>query len=476
MSLAVWMIAGPALGADLSVLEAQLERFPDDYASAAALGKAAVQAGDGELALRGWRAAQRVSGGNLESSAGVVLALTALGRHIDARAAAEALVVAHPDSAKAWVTHAWAWRWEPILPQRSAWQATRSYQMAAAAARVQGGGSELWCGLGYTRWSLGDIRRSREAFEASDSVCGRQGLASMPPVWRVWGSAAAGLAAYADHPWRASGRHVGGQVGARWSEAVGVDLSVRRVTVDGAWPDDSRPPPDRFTPPPLEEDTVGQTELWARTGGRVGTVGGDALVGVVQIDGAESGSAHALGGRAWAQLSAVTLGLSAVSTSYDSGDNLQLGADLELPLHAAVALMGGVDHTRAADQVTTAAGPTGPVTSELLDQGSSGWGAVRAAVWPAGLSLSLGGRLGRELRPVRFAVPAVWNLDEALLGSGFADISWRLDDHFTLFGGLERVRLEDPLPDAPHSLGEGKLTTGHLGLRLDLGPRPKETR
>lgn len=472
MSLAVLMMAGPVLGADLSALEAQLGRFPDDYASAAALGKAAVEAGDGELALRGWQAALRLSGGNLESSAGMVLALTALGRHSEAREAADALVAAHPASATAWTAHAWAWRWEPVLPQRSAWRATRGYEEALQ----HGGASDVWCGLGHARRALGDTRRSRAAFGESASVCGRQGLASTPGGWRAWGSVAGGVAGYSNHPWRESGSHLGGQVGARWSEAVGVDLSARRVTVDGAWPDQSVRRPDSSKPPPLVDATVGQTELWARAGGRTGTVGGDVLVGLVQIDDQEAGSVRALGGRAWTQLSAVTLGFSAVSTTYDSGDNLQVGAELELPLNRAVTVLGGADHTRSSDSVTAADGAGGTSTLVLYDQGSSGWAAVRATAWSAGLSLTLGGRFGRELRPVRMAVPAIWNLDEALLGSGFADVGWRIHDRFTLFGGLERVRLADPIPDAALSLGESKLTTGHLGLRLDFGPWPTETR
>ena len=466
ITLLVW---GAALGGSLSELEAQLQQFPDDYATAVALGRAAVDAGDGELALRAWLRAAEVSGGNLESGQGAVLALTAVGRHAEAREAADALVEEYPDSPTVWSVHAWAWRWVPTLPHRSAWKATRSYETAIEL----GGGGDAQCGLGYTRRALGDGRGAREAFTASSSACGRRGLAETPDGWRAWASMAGGLTGYTEHVWRESGNHVGGQVGARWSDTVGVDLTARRVSTSGV-----RPPPKaregKLGPPPVVDATVVQTEVWARVGARSGTAGGDVLVGSVSISGDDSGSALAAGGRAWMQVSPLTLGVSGVSTTYDDSAHLQLGVDLDLPISPSVSLGWGVDHTRLFSTTTVVDG-TGQITEvELSDSGMSGWLLGRYWFAKPDVTLSVGGRMGREVSPVRLAQPAIWNLDEALLRSSFADIGWRVDGRFTFFGGVERVRLDSPPEESPLSPGESILTTGYVGLRVDLGPRPTE--
>lgn len=464
------LMLGLTLAGDLSDLEARFREYPDDYATAAALGRAAVEVGDGELALEAWRRAVELSGGNFESAMGRVLALTAAGRHSDARLAADALVEAHPDNPAAWSTRAWAWRWEPTLPQRSALKALRSYEEALQ----RGASGDVYCGLGYTRRALGDTLGARAAFIEADSSCGRGGLARTPRGWRAWGSVSGGLTGYTNHLWRESGNHAGAQVGARWADTVGADISARRVTANGSLPDPDGIVEGEPGPPPVVEATVGQTELWARAGGRGSTFGADVLVGLASIDGDESGSARAVGGRAWKQVSPVTLGLSGISTTYDDGDQLQLGIDVELPIQPSSALMAGLDHTRLTGSATYEDSSGEATTVDLSDRGMSGWVAGRYWFVEPDLTLTGGGRVGREVRPVRLAAPSMWNLDESLLRSAFVDIGWRIDDRFTLFGGVERVRLDDPLPDEALSPGESTLATGYLGLRVDLGPRPME--
>ncbi len=464
------LVFGAALSADVSVLEAQLHQFPDDYATASALGKAAVDAGNGELALWAWQRAMEISGGNRESGQGVVLALTASGRHAEAREAANALVAKYPTSADVWSVHAWAWRGTPTLPHRSAWKAARSYETAIEL----GGGGDAQCGLGYTRRARGDAQGARAAFTASDSACGRRGRAITPGGWKAWASATGGATAYLSHAWRDSGNHVGGQVGVRWSDTVGMDLTARRVSASGALPDSTAEVLGPHRPPPLVSSTVVQTEVWTRVGARTKAIGGDVLVGSATSSGAELGSALAAGGRAWMQMSPLTLGVSGLSTTYEDSTHLQLGVDCNLPILPTVSMGWGVDHTRLSDTTVVAAGTGLRGETDRSDLGTSGWVSGRYWFSAPDVTLSLGGRLGREVRPVRVAQPALWNLEEALLRSAFADIGWRVNDRFTLFGGVEGVRLDAPLEASPLFTGESTLTTGYTGLRVDLGPRPME--
>jgi len=453
----MWVLAlATAFGADLGVLERNFDRFPEDYATAMALGEAALAAGEADVALLAFERAVGLSKGNFESRRGQVLAQSLAGEHVAAIAAGNALVADFPDRPDAHAARAWVWRWQPVLPQLSAVMASRGYTRALSL----GGGGDLACGLGWTRWGLGDAFGARHAFDATDAACAESGRRATPRgVWMT-GAALGGATGFTDHAWRQTSNTLGAQVGASWSSLVGVDATVRRVGVTGET--DTLDPLQPPGVPPAEALTLSaqQSELWLRARTRGRRFGGEGLFGILSATGDLEQSGTFFGARGWAQLAPVTVGLSGVSATYDDADHLQLGIDLDLPLTPTVALSGGVQNTR----LTT------------TETATMGWGAVRYQSPDDRFQAQLGARFGSELRPVRMAEPSVWNLDDTVRQSAFATLSWRIDDRFTLFSGAERLRLEGTSSTNPVLASESTATTGHVGLRVDLGPVPREDR
>ena len=459
--LAAGLALGSEGGAELGGLEDRFERLPQDYASAVALGDAALQAGDADRALMAWERAVALSKGNFESRRGEVLALTLAGRHRAATEAGDALTADFPDRPEAWAVRAWAWRWQPWLPQRSAHVALRSY----AEAMARGGAGDTGCGVGWCRWALGDHWGAHRAFSDTAAPCAADGLRATPQAVSGWGAAFGGGAVYADHPWRTAGSLAGLQVGGAWSTRVAADATVRRVGAQGTAIDPTAvPAPGEL--PATADVSAQQAEVWLRVHTRSRHVGGSGLVASVDSTGDEVGWARIFGGRAWAHLGPVTLALTGAAARHEDGDHGQAGVDLHLPLTPWLAVLGGGQGTHFAPTASDAA-PVG---------GGMGWGAVRVAGPEGRLSAQLGARLGTEVRPVRIDLPAVWNLDEALRQSADVRVAWRIDDRFTLWSGAERIRLAPPSGSTAPPAPESTATTGHLGLRVDLGPRALEDR
>ncbi len=453
------LLTASVWAADLGTLARNFDRFPEDYATAIALGQGALAEGDAEYAVEAFQRAVSLSDGNYESREGLVLAYTLAGNHTAAVAEGNTLIADHPDLPGAWATRAWAWRWNPTLPQRSAFVAARSYQHA-----LQLGGPESFrCGEAWSRWGLGDHQGAYRRFSATNAPCREAGLRATAPTWTPYGAVMAGGSMFTDHEWRTTNNAIGAQVGVRRSTAFGMDATVRRVGVHGETAIiDATAPPD--APTFTSAITAQQTEFWLRGHARAGWVGVEGLFGSATTSGDFDASARVVGGRARAQLSAVTLGASGLATAYNDGAHTQLGLDLDLPLHPRVALSGGV-------QLTSFVAST---DDSVDDQGTMGWGAVRWASESGRVTGQVGLRLGREVRPVRIADPSIWNIDEALVGSGFASLGWRIDDRFTLFSGAEVVRLAPQLDSTSVTPTGSTVTAGHVGLRVDFGPKPGE--
>lgn len=461
--IALLAAAGLAGAAELAALQRTFERFPDDYQSAVALGDAALAAGDGALATTAYGRAVALSDGNFESRRGQVLALSLAGEHDAAVIAGNDLTTDFSDRPQAWAARAWAHRWRPTFPQYSAAMAAHSYTRALHL----GGPSELSCGLGWSRWALGDAVGAHRVFSDADAPCGEAGMTATPQRLSVTGAAYGGGTGFAEHSWRRSGSLVGAQVGLTWSTLAGADVTVRRVGVTGeSITADAVPEPGGAPPTPVAISAT-QSEVWLRASTRGRRVGVHGLFGSVSTTGDLESSGQLFGGRGWVQLPGVTLGVSGASGIYTDGTSVQVGGDLILPLMPAVALAGGVQHTRF-------------VSSDALSEprsGTSGWASVRVSAVDHRFGVELGARFGAEVRPVRMAEPMVWNLDDTLHESAFGVVSWRIDDRFTLFGGGERLRLTTPSDTASMSSTqevESTVTTGHVGLRVTLGPTPRE--
>ncbi len=454
-------------------------RHPEDYGAQVALARAAQAAGDTERALVAWSKALALSEGGFEARVGHTLALTAAGRHAEARAAAADLVADRPDSGLAWAVAGWAWRWSPGLPRRSAWRAIQAYEQAAA----HGGPGAVGCGVGWCRRAVGDLAGAAAAFAATPAPCGAAGLAALPQGLTVEGGLAGGLVAYRDHAWRTGGHLTQARLGLDHSSGLGGAFTVRRLVTAGQRLDpDAAPaalagasPPSAAPPAPvLEAVDAAQTELWATVSGRGRRVGGTAVAGHFFSSG-DLGVAGgtAAGARGWLWLSAAELALSASTGRYDDGHTWAAGAALGVVLWPGLAAEAGLDHARFVSEV------------DLLvdDQGTSAWGALRGDWARPGLSLGLVGRVGRELRPLRLETPAVWNLEAPMLRSGAATLGWALPRRAGPGRGagahelgLERARLA-PLPVTPPEVvsTESTVTVVHLALSATLGPRPRET-
>ncbi|HCH64362.1 MAG: hypothetical protein CL927_12350 [Deltaproteobacteria bacterium] len=457
--IGILMLVGLVSAGASEDLQQAFARWPEDYATAAALGAAALADHDGTWAVRAWTRAAALSNGNLESRVGLVRAYTLAGAHGEATSRAHDLVEAYPHTPTALATLGWAQRWQPRLPQRSAIHAARSYEAA-----LQLGGTDAYhCGVGWSRVQLGDRMGAHHAFAKTSARCGREGTAATQPAWSTWGTTVGGVTRFVEHPWRTRSTHMGLQAGLQRSSQVGVDITARRVGLQGVEAR-TRSTPAGSSATPIR---ARQDEIWLGGRTRARRVGVDARLGWARTVGDIDATALVMGGRGWAQLSPVTLGITGFSGAYSDGSHRQMGLDVDLPVTLDWAVSSGVQHTR----FVAASGPSGAQT------GTMGWVGARWLPRTHPWSAEAAVRIGREVRPVRLASTAVWNFEEPLLTSGMLSAGRLLGARCTGFAGVEVGALAVPEQAPPDgSLAAHTVVAGHMGLRVQSGPRAEERR
>lgn len=456
----IWLIAilaAPAAdGHDTYLsLRAAYADWPQDYAIAVGLAYAAMDRGEPRVALSAWERARKISGGNLEVQLGRIPALVATGDTTRARAEARAAVDDHPDMARAWMLHAWAWRNEAILPGIGSRIAESSYLRAATLDPEL---ASAWCGTGWSRVLQGDTLGARKAFRTASDLdyrdrCAYRGLATTRPSFEIWGSVFGAGLVFQDHAARTAGVSGVVQGGITLGEVVTLEATGRAVQVGSTAEDGS------------DGEPIHQQEGWARLAIHHKGHGAQLLIGTDHIGGLVEGKALSMGGSVWGTWWTTFRG-GFQHTTYTDGRALQANVDVVVPLHPAVSLSGGVQWSNWTPD--TDGDPTG--TASGVGNYVSGSGKLTVAGdWG---SLEVGGRGGPEYRPVRVDQTTLWNLQERIDASGFVTTTIPTTPWLDLSLSYEVMRLdtETGIADLPistdafheHVLGIG-FTFRHRG-------------
>lgn len=446
----MWLIAaGIAVAAPTPQLLAEYERYPEDYATAVAVARAALPS-DPELAVEAWERAAALSGGNLETEQGRVAALVSAGRWSEAEEVARAAAEAYPELADPALSVGWALRFRPSPPGLGVLGASSAYRHAIELDPEQADG---WCGLGWMRSARGERSGARAAFAQADALepggCGAEGLEAHPVGWTTRLSLSGYALGYDGHPLYTEAAGGSLQGGVAYDGRTWADLTLRGAALGG------NVPPYGIDPV-IPTTTTSQQEVWARTGAGAGPVDAMLVGGALRADttaGAES--ATVLGGTVSATHWLTARGELA-ATSYSDGTVTQAGGAVVVPLLPDLTVAGGAQGTWFADLEGTA------------DTGTAGWGEV--TVTPGPLTLTGGLRLGREVRPVRLLLPSVWSLDGALGPSGWASVALAVDDRLELQAGYQGAGLEAVTPFGTTS---SVVHLGSVGLTWRGGTRAR---
>ncbi len=438
----VLLCAAPAAAQDLEGLRAAAEAWPQDYATQLALARAADAAEDTDLALQAWQAAFTVSGGNLDSSLGLSMALLADGQVPQARAAAKAAVAAFPESTLALRTHAWTLRHAaPNMPGTYGFVAAeRAY---VAAYDLEPTEDDTLCGAAWTRFSLGAPVLAREDFvtlllKDSGDPCAVAGTAATRPMIRAGGGFNLTGTLYQDHDTNLGGFNalIFGNV--TFADLVYASIYGRFMGIaydSGSGTQDYR-----------------QDEIWGRVGISHLGFGGQLLAGAVGTTSSTS-AIPVFAWQGWATFGP-TLRAEGTWASYDDGNAMRGGLGLRVPVTSFLDLDGGVDISG----LITTTGQTGPYVSAHLS----------ALVRVGPLTIQPGFRAGNELRPVRIDEPSVWNTTDLIQASAFLDGTVNINPNLDLTFGYEVLRLK-PTDGSDvrhtHVISLGLAASGTGGLR-----------
>lgn len=424
--------------------------FAGDYATVVKQAQTAHAAGNLDGALRAWQDAAALSDHNRETQIGQALVLVDLGRTADATAIARQLIEQNPQDGLAHAIVGWSLRARRVLPQAGAWSAARAYQDALDI----GWPVDAGCGLGWMRSRLGDAAGARAAFTNTLAPCAADGLAAHRPTWTLGGAAWGTVSRYQQHTWREQGSVLATQVGAQSPSGQGLDLTLRRVRTQG-----TLGPPGAV---PEVVDTV-QPELWARATGQHRGWQGGLLYGHITDDSDESTDATRVLGAHGQWTGPLTGRVGAVVSSTGERQHQQLDLDASTAVTARLRPRLGLGLTRLppqdADPLDAAPRDAAPDTAASVRLGLD--------VQLAPVQLAAGVHLGRELRPVRTALPAIWNIDEPLQGSAWTTIDWTgFDGKLGVFAGYHALSLAPPppLPGGPTDLPSALVHTVHIGI------------
>lgn len=415
-------------GTSLEALERAAHDYPTDYGAQVDFARAAAAAGRFDLAVRAWDRAEALSGGNLEVHLGRLVARVGLGDTRGALADGRAARLAAPELADAWSYSGWAQRHRDP-PELGYVQAEASYRQAVTLDPEDAG---AWCGLGWMRSVRRDRPAALKAFERAEALepggCGAEGVAGQAGPWAVGGDLGLVALAWTDHSWRRSGVWLFGRAGLTWNDTVHADVVFR-----GFW--------GSYLGSTGAITSADQQEIWGRVGASNRFGGAEVLVGGVLSGDAVGSGATAVGGRAWGTWWVTLLG-EGLWARHDDGNAWQAGLTALAPVAEELTVEAGAlatGFTPDADADASVASGTG----------LSGSAALHFSV--ERYRFSIGGRGGRELRPVRMEIPAMWNVPEPLIASGWASAGVRALPFMHLSLGYEITRLLESAGDTAHA-------------------------
>ncbi len=429
----VLSLAAPAAAQTSALEQARLESeaYPQDYGAAVRLAAAATAAERHDLALLAWDRAVAVSGGNLDTALGRTVTLLALDRGREARAqAAEATTLA-PESSPAWTTRGWALRnatgFAP--PQYHLLGSEVAY---TRATHLDPGDRTAACGLAWTRLLLGDRIGARIAFgrmvEADlGDACALEGGAAAAPRVRFGGTTSFTGTLYGPGAPSTGGISVAGRAWGLIDELVGFQVAGRGSVTDPA------------------SGGYGQWEVWGGASVKHRGLGLEFL-GAVLGSNDRAAIRGVVGGRAWATFGP-SLILEASRGMYSDGDVSNLAAILKVPTTSFLTL-----HVGAAATWSTGLGqgpggaligqPYAPPSPDPVLPSARFGATLSSPPGERGVDLTVEGRVGPELRPVRFDEPSVWNVLGRMVGSLDIDARIRLPRGGGLLLGYEIVGLQ----------------------------------
>ena len=426
--------------AEVKALLAEVSAFPQDYGAHARLAAAATDAGDPALALAAWQVAEALSDGNIESTAAQVPLWLQLGEGPRARSSARDAIAADPSSAigPLWLAVAWntdAGPWAPAVGFGKAKTA------ATHAVSLDPASSSARCALAYARWGLGDERGARRAFadayandDRSPTSCRAEVPDATAPL--IASTYVSGVAHKQYRPgatmgpgpgptldWRGGGVLIADVEGG-YNEDLSFGATAKLAWVAPRIPD-------------ANGKLMQQDELWGRviaTSGGTGALGTAALI----YGGNQTSPGLVAGARGWATKIATLRADVALSRMSDA-NTTQAGLGLRLPALPWLDLDGGV--AWSSQTVSTASAGATPQMQVGTTTGHGSTGEVR--FHQGTTSLSVGGTLGTQLRPIHLDSSTFWNLEEPVIGSGHVQLSLQPKGWDTsLFAGYEVLHLE----------------------------------
>lgn len=321
--------------------------------------------------------------------------------------------------------------------QAPEWANVQAQKPARVATSLAPGDGAAWCALAWSEERLGDTPAAAQAFAKAAATGGA--CAPSPKGGLRGGVWLGGLVAGGKEDWRHGGLAVA-RVGGPISDTGYAEVTVRGL-VTGAG----------------TAGTVGVGEAW----GRVGVARhGAELLGGLHDDGGISG---VIGGRARVSYGA-TLRLEGALGRYDDGHGDQLGVSAYVPLASLFAVELSAQREDLTPDSVVFPPPMGAPPVPPAIRGMMSGFAVAHLRASSGADLAIGGRLGSELRPVRFDEPSLWLDDRPALGSALVLLEVPLRGGLDLYVADELYWLRAPI-DATAS----RVDLAAIGLTFPLG-------
>jgi len=384
----------------LAELEANADRFAQDYGAATTWADACEQAADWDCAARAWAQAWELSD-NQGTLQALILAEVNAGSYGDAARHAAELTTRWPDDPWSWMLKGWAWRFRP-----SAW--AREVARAAYRRAAKLGEGEAWCALGWLDGEAGDTWSARKRFAHGTETCARRGFRGHPGVDSKWGRVAlAGAGWFGDSSNMAGGGSLTVQGGASRG-GLGMEMTGRVGLYE---------PRDHLA-------RLWQPEVWLQGWASTAHGGGSLTVAHIADAGWTAARNTVFGGSAWLRAGLVVRAEGAFVLT-ESANKAQAGLGVVIPTVDAVDLHLGA-------------------------QGTSRLGESSAFSGRAGITLrwrqttvDLGGSWGREIEPIRLSLASIWNTESALGGSIYGAVRAPLADDWTLDARVDAVHFPD---------------------------------
>lgn len=465
--MALGLVATGAAGAapGTSWSEDEVARFPHDYGAWSRQAWAAEAAGDPARAAAAWARAAEIAPESVEAALGRTRSALAVGADSAAREGSASAIAVAPDLAYAWRLRAESLR-RPVGTESAAHAAVRAAPAAHRALELDPTDPWSRCEVAWSALRLGRAGAARRQFSAIDHACADPGRAASAGAPRAWVSSWGGLQRYPSSTQAAQSALGSVSVGGATPAGLTLDLTGRGGRLQRA--------ADPAAP------AVPWWELWGAAGWRDGwvrsevVVGGSSTAWPAPPAPADSpprpdlGPARSTTAAARIEAGVWPVGALTVARGWaDDGRTWQVGVDGRLDLTSALTVHAG---GQASAWTWTA-----PVVGPLIDPATLDPAVDGAPLFLGRLGVSLRGRrarahvegrLGQEMRPLRFDDRFTWAASRRIGPSGLAEASLAAWKSAWLSARYEALRLPAVSPALPDAAAIHALS---LGLVVHLG-------